>query len=179
MPYIEHFLKSGGVYGDLGIRIKRCRDGLVIASIDPFLQTPFQVGDRILMLNGKRVTSKAEFEQKILFARVGSEFSVELFRCGKKEVLKVKIYRRKGGGYLSDTFLERKGVYVDAHLKVIRSTYAKIQKGDRLKVIDGHRVATQEDVRKWLSNVSNERFLIGLERRGLDIFIPMSKRSED
>ena len=178
-PYIEHFLYSGGVYGDLGIRLKRCKEGLVVESIDPFLETPFEIGDRIVAFNGKNVKNKARFEQDILFASLGSLCRVDVLRCKKKHSLKAKVYQRRGGGYLSDTFLERLGVYVDDKLSVIRSSFAKIHKGDRLKVIDGHRVHTQKDVRKWLSRVQNKHFLIGVERRGLDIFIPLSKISKN
>jgi len=174
-PYIKHFLRRGGVYGDLGIRLKRCKEGLIVESVDPFLQTPFKIGDRIVALNGKRVKTKKDFQQKVLFASVGSICVVNVFRYKKQHTLKAKVYKRLGGGYLSDTFLERLGVYVDAKLQVVRSSFAKIYKGDKLKVIDRHRVWTQKDVRKWLSNVKNERFLICVERRGLDIFFPLDK----
>ena len=174
-PYIEHFLQNGGVYGDLGVRIKQCKEGLVVTSIDPFVKTPFRVGDHLAALNGKKMHDKAQLEQEILFAPVGSVCRVDVFRCDKRTTLKAKVYNRKGGGYLSDTFLERLGVYVDEKLRVKRSAFEKIHKNDRIKVIDGHRVSTQEDVRHWLSKVKSEHFLIGLERKGLDIFIPLSK----
>ena len=178
-PYIEHFLQNGGVYGDLGVRIKQCKEGLVVTSIDPFVKTPFRVGDHLAALNGKKMHDKAQLEQEILFAPVGSVCRVDVFRCDKRTTLKAKVYNRKGGGYLSDTFLERLGVYVDEKLRVKRSAFEKIHKNDKIKVIDGHRVSTQKDVRHWLSKVKSEHFLIGLERKGLDIFIPLSKLSKN
>ena len=178
-PFIEHFLKNGARYGDLGIRLKRCKDGFVVASVDPFVKTPFKVGDRLLTINAKMPTELSQLKQAILFTPPDSICRVELLRCKRKLSLNAKVYPRKGGGYLSDTFLERLGVYVDEKLRVKRSTFEKIHKNDRIKVIDGHRVSTQKDVRHWLSKVKNEHFLIGLERKGLDIFIPLSKISKD
>ena len=177
--YIEHFVQNGARYGDLGVRIKRCRNGFVVASVDPFVKTPFKVGDRLLALNTKMPKDLSQLKQAILFASPGSICRVKLLRCKRKLSFNAKVYPRKGGGYLSDTFLERLGVYVDEKLRVKRSVFAKIHKNDRIKVIDGHRVYTQKDVRHWLSKLKGEHFLIGLERKGLDIFIPLSKISKD
>ena len=170
-PYIEHFLRKGGVYGDLGIRLEDSKKELVVASCNPFVETPFKVGDRIIVLNGKRVHSKAEFARQILFAPIGSKCSVKVVRNDKKLTLKATLYKRRGGGYLSDTFLESVGVFVDERLQVVASSFEKIHKGDRIIMINGQKVLSQKDVREALSKVGTKEFLIGLNRKGLDIFI--------
>ena len=169
-PYIEHFLKKGAIYGDLGIRLRQSSKKLVVAACNPFIQIPFQKGDRILALNGRVVPSQAWFEQKILFAPIGSKCKVAVIRKGKKLTLQAKVYKRRGGGFLSDTFLESLGVFVDEKLGVISSSYAKIHKGDRIIMINGQKVNSQKDIREELSKVQKTEFLIGLNRKGLDIF---------
>ncbi|SFV49897.1 hypothetical protein MNB_SM-7-1477 [hydrothermal vent metagenome] len=168
-PYIEHFLKKGGIYGDLGVRLK----GLDVASSNPFLKTPFKLGDHILSFDGKRVKDRGSFEQKIAFGDIGSLHKVEVIRKGKKRVFKAKLYKREGGGYLSDTFLETLGVYLDTELRVIHSSFTKFLKGDKIIMIDRHLVKTEADIRKWLSKVEKRDFLVGINRRGLDIFIKL------
>ena len=174
-PYIEHFLKKGAIYGDLGIRLRQSSKRLVVAECNPFLQIPFQKGDRIVALNGKKVASQAWFEKKVLFAPIDSKCRVEVVRHGKKLTLQAKVYKRRGGGFLSDTFLESLGVFVDKKLRVLSSSYEKIRKGDRIIMINGQRVASQRAVREALTNVRTREFLIGLNRKGLDIFIPLRK----
>ena len=57
-------------------------------------------------------------EEAILFSLPGSEHKVTVRRDGKELVLDVRIAERLGGGLLSDTFLERLGLYLDRQLFV-------------------------------------------------------------
>ena len=173
--FIEHFLRHGGTYGDLGVRVADSKGVPFIRSCNPFLKHPFKSGDRIIALNGKKVREAAEFCKAVLFAPVGSTFDVVFERNGEKRRAKAKVYRRKGGGYISDTFLETVGIYVDEELRVTASSNEKVHKGDRLVVVDSHWVKTQEDVRKALSSVRSDELLVGVNRRGLEIFIKLKR----
>ncbi len=173
--YIEHFLKAGGVYGDLGIRTTDSKGGVVVTSRNPFLQIPFKMGDIIIALSGKPVKKAALFNKEVLFATVGSILRVAVERNGKKYTFKVKVHKRKGGGYISDTFFETLGIYVDEQLNVIASSNEKFRKGDRFVVVDSKWVSTQTDIREALSNVKKKEFLVGINRKGLEIFIKFKR----
>ena len=174
-PYIEHFLKVGGVYGDLGVRIADLREGAVVASRNPFVDSSFQTGDKIISINGKSVKSAAELNRKILFSPVGSIMKVTIRRDSKEYTLNAKVFKRRGGGYISDTFFETVGIYVDEKLRVISSSNEKIHKGDRFVVVDSKWVSTQADIRKALSTLKSKEFLVGINRKGLDIFIKFKR----
>ena len=174
-PYLEHFLYKGAQYGDIGIRLEDSKKELVVASCNPFVETPFRVGDRLIVLNGKRVHSKAEFARRILFAPIGTKCIITIVRNGKKQTVQARVFKRKGGGFLSDTFLEGLGIYVDSKLYVNSSSNTKIHIGDRIIMINGQSVVSQAEIREALGNMRTKEFYIGLNRNGLDIFIRIKK----
>ena len=174
--YIEHFLQKGADYGDLGIRLDLSVKEPVVASCNPFIKTPFRIGDRIFMFDAKIVHTKEAFARKVLFASIGSKCSVKVIRNGKKQTLQATVYKREGGGFLSDTFLESIGVFVDQKLQVQTSSNEKILKGDRIIMINKKRVTSQKEIREALTKVREKKeFMVGLNRKGLDIFIVLRK----
>lgn len=171
--FIKHFLRHGGRYGDLGIRTRSSEKDLIVTSCNPFVKSPFKTGDRILSLSGKAVRGKADFEKRVLFAPVGSKCTITLSRNGETKEIEATIHERRGGGYLSDTFLETKGVYLDEQLRVISSSTPVLHKNDRIFMLNSKRVKSYEDIRRAFCNSEGDSFLLGLNRNGLDIFIKL------
>jgi len=175
--YLKHFLSSKEVtYGDIGIRVEEDENGTVLVNAsDPFIKTnPFQKGDCILAYDGKRVLNAATLMQQILFAPIGSQHSVKVKRGAKIMHFSVKTDKRYGGGYLSDTFLEREGLYFDKNLRIVRlgkefASYG-IKVGDRLQAVNEVAVNNQEQLRLYLQEHKDYSSL-RLERNNFDFFV--------
>ena len=175
--YLKHFINSKEViYGDIGVRLKEDKNGTVLVSAsDPFMQkNPFQKGDCILAYDGKRVLNAATLMQQILFAPIGSYHKVKVKRGAKTMHFSVKTDKRYGGGYLSDTFLERKGLYFDKNLHIVRLgkefvSYG-IKVGDRLQALNAVAVNNQEQLRLYLQEHKDYSSL-RLERNNFDFFV--------
>ena len=175
--YLKHFLSSKEVtYGDIGIRVEEDENGTVLVNAsDPFIKTnPFQKGDCILAYDGAKVLNAATLMQQILFAPIGSQHSVKVKRGAKIMHFSVKTDKRYGGGYLSDTFLEREGLYFDKNLRIVRlgkefASYG-IKVGDRLQAVNEVAVNNQEQLRLYLQEHKDYSSL-RLERNNFDFFV--------
>jgi len=175
--YLKHFLETKVlVYGDIGIRVKENADkGVVVNASDPFVQhNPFKNGDVILAYDGHKVLNAALLMQQILFAPLGSQHDVKIKRAAKYMHFHVTTDKRYGGGYVSDTFLERKGLYFDKNLRIVRlgKEFAKygIKVGDRLEALNGVAVNNQEQLRLYLEKHKDYSSL-RLERNNFEFFV--------
>lgn len=176
-PYIEHFLDSGADYGDIGIRFDSKKNSPLVAQVDPFFRkNPFKVGDKIYAIDGKAVTSAREAMQKILFSKKGKKIEVAVLRQKRRYKITLFPKLRVGGGALSDTFLERKGLFFDddLHLKTIKTDDLLLQGlkvSDRLLQVNTVPVYSFRDIRQALSGHDEETLLF--RRDGFDFFIKL------
>ena len=150
--YINNFLNSKNKhYGDIGVRVIDKGKLIIINRVDPFDKAiDFKKGDCITHLNGKKIYNSSDFMMKILFSKIGTKFKVNIIRDGKKIVIKTKAKQRFGGGALSDTFLEKDGLYFSQNLTIVNigTKYKKLglAVGDRLIQVNGKKVNTIEDI---------------------------------
>lgn len=157
--FIQSFIaQNGAYYGDIGVRFEKKEGGYRVTDRDVYFRdNPFEVGDIILKLNGKRYPRFDAFSFAILFAPIGTVFDVTIKRNGTVRHVKVKSGRRYGGGYLTDTFLERFGLVFDTHLvvqQVIPGSYADckgLKAGDRILQFDGVAVNTIQAMMNLIS----------------------------
>ncbi len=174
--YLHYFLTTKKVrYADIGIRVHDENKSILVDASDPFMpDNPFKVGDCITEYDRKSVKNAASLMKKILFAPVGSKHSVKIKRGSKFFSFVVQSRKRYGGGYLSDTFLEQKGIYFDEALHV-----SKIEKefqnyglyvGDRLIQVNGVRVKNQNELRKYIQNFKDYSSLL-FERNNFQFFV--------
>ena len=177
--YLEHFLQSkSNSYADVGIRVKQDKQHIIVTAVDPYVKSnPFLEDDSILKHNGKRVKNAATLMQKILFSKEGVTHKFQIKR-GKKIVnLVQKAEMRFGGGYISDTFLERFGIYVDEELKIVR--LSENYKGNSLKVcdkiiqIDEKRVHNQQEVMQTISRQGKVTSLL-IQRDNFQFFVKLN-----
>ena len=174
--YIEHFLKTKNVlYGDIGIRVKDVKKLVLVKSINPFMKNnPFLIDDIIISLDGKKVKYSYIFMRKILFSKIGSIHTIVIKRLGKKYTFKVKTTKRYGGGYLSDTFLEFKGLYFDKKLRLIKiaGTFTQygLHLGDKLLKVNNIYVHNQTELKKNISAFDDKASLL-FDRRDFEFFV--------
>jgi len=179
---ITHFIKAKRIhYGSIGARFKQIGEKVVVLFVNPFyLDNKLQVGDIIKTVDGKKINTVAQLEHYILFSPEAKRVTVKLMREGIKKNEKLKISERQGGGLLSDTFLECKGIYFDPRLRIInlrsKSFAAKygLKAGDRLLEIDGHPVKNQNDVKAYLSHVHKKEIHLLIDRNDFQFFVKVN-----
>lgn len=174
--YIEHFINTKEVaYSDIGIRVIDIKGFVVVNASDPFMKgNPFLVNDRIVAYDKKKVDSAATLMQKILFSRIGSQHIVKVKRGDKFLTFMVVSQKRYGGGFLSDTFLEQKGIYFDQtlHVKRVEKEFQNLglRLGDRLIQVNGVRVNNQKELRKYIQNFKDYSSLL-FQRNNFQFFV--------
>ena len=168
--YLQRFLSGKNSYADVGIRLKKQKQLIVVDQVNPFVDTPFHKGDIIKTIQKKKATSLRFVKEMILFAPVGSKIRFEIQRGTKQLSFLAKVYKRLGGGFLDDSFLKTLGVFVDNDLVVKRSSFSSLHVNDKIFQIRKKRVKSIEDLQNALSDI-NSSFRIGLNRNGLDMFV--------
>lgn len=174
--YIRRFLsQQSSEYSDIGIRVKQSQRRVVVSASDPYLhKNPFKKGDTILALNGKRVSSAALFMREILFSKIGTKHTIRIQRSGKSIDVEVLSHKRYGGGAISDTFLESKGIYFDRELHIVKLSdnfkeYGMLV-GDRLVQVNGVTIKTQEELLRYIEDFKDFSTLL-FERRNFQFFV--------
>ena len=175
--YLKHFLNAKKVvYGDIGIRVKENKNGAVLVNAsDPFMKNnPFKQGDCVISYDGKKIDNAAKLMQMILFSAIHSKHSVTIKRDTKFITFKVTTNKRYGGGYLSDTFLEQKGIYFDKALYITQLNgsfkYYGLKIGDRLIEVNAVAVNNQEQLRLYIKKHKEYSSLL-FERNKFQFFV--------
>ncbi len=174
--YIKHFLETKQVlYSDIGIRVYDENNQVIVDASDPFMKdNPFKVNDCIVMYDNKKVRNAAILMRKILFSKLGSKHKVKVKRGAKFLTFWVQSQKRYGGGFLSDTFLEQKGIYFDEglHVSSLGKTFQNygLKIGDRLIQVNGVRIKNQNELRRYIENFKDYSSLL-FERNKFQFFV--------
>ncbi len=177
--YIKRFISAKEIYyGDIGVRFEKHANNFVVKSKDPFyVNQLLNVGDKILKINGKRVTTLKQLNQTILFSKPKSIIKLDILR--DKNILKrsLVVRSRMGGGYLSDSFLEKKGIFLDKDMKIKNITpnsFAQksgLHVGDRLIQIDHKKIQSEDNIKEYLSNIKSKEAHLLFDRNDFQFFV--------
>ena len=176
--YLLRFIESKEqIYADIGIRIENKGKLAVVNAVDPFAkENPFRVGDIVVSFDGKKVQNASELMREILFSKLHEAHRVGIKRDKKLIYLNVRSYQRYGGGFLSDTFLEQKGIYFDANLSIQKLSKEAQKYGLKLKdqvlQVNGRGVKTQKELRDCLYGDKAKVELL-LQRDGFQFFMKL------
>jgi hypothetical protein len=177
--YIKRFIKAKNIYyGDIGVRFEKHANDFIVKSVDPFyVNQLLNINDKILKINGKKVTSLKQLNQTVLFAKPKSIITIELLR-GKNIFKRSLVVRsRMGGGYLSDSFLEKKGIFFDDDMKISKiskksfATKSGLHVGDKLIQIDHKKIINQNDVKEYLSSIKSKEVHLLFDRNDFQFFV--------
>jgi PDZ domain-containing secreted protein len=112
--------------------------------------------------------------RQILFASIGSKQKFQVKRNAKTQAFTAVTYKRYGGGCVSDTFLEEKGLYFNKQLQIIdlQKNFASygLKRGDKLIGVNGTTVKTEEDLQRYMAE-STEFTSLLIERDGFEFFV--------
>ena len=167
--YLLHFLQAKSVeYADIGIRIGANRD---VVRVNPFFKNnPFLVGDVIVAYDGKKVANSWELMQKILFSKICSHHKVQILRNAKACTFDVMACKRLGGGLLSDTFLESKGMVFTHDLKLAKVSGYGLHVNDKLLSINGVMLKNSTDLQRVIGSQKGEMLFL-FQRDGFQFFV--------
>lgn len=177
--YINRFINNKDIrYSDIGIRVKDTKKGVAVTSYDPFMKkNPFQIGDIIVAMDGKKIYNAAQLMREILFARVGSSHNVKIKRDGKLLNIKVRSQERVSGGYKIETYLEKYGLTFDKNLYIIaidkKKKYYGLKVGDQLLKVNDKQVKNQKDVMKYISDFKFHPTLLFERNANFQFFVNM------
>lgn len=171
--YLDRFLnKKSAYYGDIGVRVLQKDSYVLVYQVDPFFdKNPFQIGDVILSINGKNITSYQNFEWIVSNLAYKKPAEIEFIRNGQKQKLTVIADKRYGGFLLPDTFLERFGISLDKTLTITdidensKNTLG-LKVGDRLVWISQKPILKDSDDSKTKANNSLRNALSEAGMRG-------------
>ncbi|WP_331774628.1 DUF7488 domain-containing protein [Sulfurospirillum sp. 1612] len=179
---ITRFIKAKKIhYGSIGARFEQIGEEVVVTFVNPFYPgNKLQVGDIIKSVDGKAIKTLEQLEHYILFSPTDKTVTLKFMREGIFKNEKFKIHERQGGGVLSDTFLEYKGMYFDSQLRII-SIKAKsfaaqygLKVGDRLLEIDRHPMKNQNDVKAYLSHIHKKELHLLMDRDNFQFFVKVN-----
>ena len=174
--YIRRFLsRATSKYADVGIRVSNKNSCVVVKASNPYIKkNPFQKGDIIVAFDGRKVKRASTLMRQILFSKIGSTHTFKVKRNGKFLDFRVKSFQRVGGGVVSDTFLEQKGIYFDDTLHIVKlnNFYKKygLAIGDRLLKVNGKYVKNQEQLLKNMEKFKDFSSLL-FEREKFQFFV--------
>jgi S1-C subfamily serine protease len=174
--YIQRFLSNKDpFYADIGVRVRDKGGCVEVIASNPYIkENKLKNGDCILRYDSKKISSASLFMRKVLFSKIGSTHTIKVKRG--KEILdfKSKLYKRYGGGAISDTFLEQKGIYFNKNLQIVSLSKFFINYGlhigDKLVQVNGVDVKNQNDLRKYVENFKNFSSLL-FEREDFQFFV--------
>jgi len=174
--YLKRFISSASAeYSDIGIRVKDENSYVVVTASNPYMkENLIKKGDCVVKLNGHKVKNSATFMKKILFSKIGSKHRVEVKRGNKFFTYTIKSTKRDGGGAISDTFLEYRGIYFNKKLEIVELSNEFLQYGlllgDRLIQVNGVEIHNQDELRKYIEDFKNFSALL-FERRNFEFFV--------
>lgn len=174
--YIQRFLSSKTVeYADIGIRVKNDGGYVIVTSSNPYLlHNPLKKEDCILSFDGVKIDAASVFMHKVLFSKIGSKHKIKVKRGSMTMSFRVVSKKRYGGGFVSDTFLEEKGIYFDHTLHIIKLSQHFLEYGliigDKLLQVNGVQVKSQAELLEYIENFKDFSSLL-FERRKFQFFV--------
>ncbi|MBL0686230.1 MAG: PDZ domain-containing protein [Sulfurospirillum sp.] len=179
--YIKRFISNKNVYyGDIGVSFEKKAKNFVVKSVDPFYpKQSLHVADKILKIDNKKILSLKQLNQTILFSKPNSTINIEFLRGNKKYKKKLIVRSKIGGGYLSDSSLENKGIFFDKNLKIVKikkNSFAQtsgLLVGDKLMQIDNKTVKNQKDVQVYISKLKSKDIQLLFDRANFQFFVKM------
>ncbi len=180
--FLNKFLNSKEVfYGDIGVRFARLGKKVIISSINPlFKNQKLKVGDIIKKIDGEKIKKVEDANNLILFQKKNQIVKLEFLRKNTLHTIKIKVQKRYGGGELSDSFLENRGLFLDKNLIIIKisknSFGAKsgLHIGDKLLQMDRKNVKNANEIRRIFSKTEKKVINLLFERANFQFFIKVN-----
>ena len=189
---IEQFINGQTAsYAELGARFTEGNESVVVDFIDPnFKDSKLKVGDRITMLNGKKVNNLAEFSEVLKALKDAPKVSAKIQRndawieenilgASPKKVVPKKVTKLPEPK--KESYLHNKGFKFDNDLNIIdiaRGSFAEqsgLKVGDRLMQIDGTAVEKISTAEALLAKSRTRESSLLFDRNDFQFFVTMKR----
>ena len=174
--YLQRFLSSDASgYSDIGVRVKNENGFVIVRASNPYMKSNrLKKGDCIVEFDGIEIKAASVFMRKVLFSKLGSMHTIKIKRDSKLMDFKALSMKRFGGGAISDTFLEEKGIYFDKTLHIMKlSKHFKeygLNFGDQLLQVNGVAVETDAQLLSYIDNFKDFSSLL-FTRENFQFFV--------
>jgi hypothetical protein len=176
--YIKRFINSKSVfYGDIGARFIQRGQEFIVENIDPFYEKQnLKVGDKVLKIDGNKIYSLKGLTQKVLFSNLGKKLKLEVLRDTKTLTVESVVVQKDGGGSLNDSFLEKKGIFLDADMRIKhinKDSFGYInglKVGDKLLQVNHTKIENIQQLRKFFTAIQDNSVNILFDRNDFQFF---------
>ncbi len=177
---IRKLMKGDTYHADIGVRFATADGSVIVESVDPFAGSGFEPQDRVLKVRNRSMPGLREIRAAVDGCKEGRMLPFVVERDKKRLNIEARCFERMGGGEISDTFLERFGIFFSKSLQIKRVdpssiAYKKgLRRGDSLLMIDGKAVDDEAQVRAVLSRYYMQKGTPAnmlWERSGLQFFL--------
>lgn len=179
--YIKRFVENKtNIYGDVGARFEQRGQEFFVSELDPFFENQkLHIDDKILKIDTKKIYSLKGLNQQILFSQPEQKLTIELLRSGKILKLEVVVKQKNGGGALSDSFLEKKGIFLDNDMrikKIIEGSFGQmsgLKTGDKLLEVEQLKMENSAALRKFFSTNKAKSVHMLFDRNDFQFFMTL------
>ncbi|MGM0622564.1 MAG: DUF7488 domain-containing protein [Campylobacterota bacterium] len=168
--YLKDFIqRKSDLYGDLGLRFNKKME---VTYINPYYTSQLKVGDRVL-----GYADICALEDAILLATPKERMQLRVLRQGDTKEFALRVHKRYGGGFVSDSFLEQFGIRFDEQLQIIEIAndslaYQKgLRRGDRLLEIDTYAVQDTQEVKEFFTKNQKKSYSFLFDRDSFEFFV--------
>ncbi|NCD11955.1 MAG: signal protein PDZ [Epsilonproteobacteria bacterium] len=191
---LEQFmLGKSASFSELGVRIVDGNESVIVDFVDPtFKEARLKAGDKITLLNGKKVSNVSEFSEALKIFKDLSKVSAQIQRdnawieenilAPKVEAKKVEAPKvKKTPPPKKESYLQTKGFKFDNDLKIIgieRGSFAEksgLKIGDRLMQIDRVPMERVSEADAYLAKNRNRDMSLLFERDDFQFFVTLKR----
>ncbi|MBE0491200.1 MAG: PDZ domain-containing protein [Sulfurospirillum sp.] len=179
--YIKRFLtQTNPFYGDIGVLFEQKGQNFYIKQLNPLhAGEELRLGDELVKIDGKKPSSLKTLNQYILFAKEKQKIKLEILRDNAPLNCELQVFSRFGGDSVSDPFLEKKGIFLNQSLVIVKITKdsfgdtSGLKIGDKLLQINGLDINDTAKLKHFLTTTKMKTVQMLFERNNFQFFIKL------
>ncbi len=169
--------------GYIGASFSQKHNGVVVKNIDPFLEKlNFCPMDKILTVDGEKISSIHRLNRLVLSAKIGSMLDITIQRAGKEKHFLSKVLKKPDYELSSLIFLESLGFNFNENLTVTnidKDSFAHksgLKSGDKLLQINFKDIKSLNEIRDIFIYDKKKKFNLLFTRDNFQFFVKLNKK---
>jgi len=190
---LERFIKGQSAsFPELGVRVIDGNESVIVDFVDPsFKDAKLKAGDKLTLLNGKKVSNVAEFAEALKTFKDLTKVSAQIQRdnawieenilAPKPVVKKVEPKKVPLPDAKKESYLQNKGFKFDSDLRIkdiVRGSFAEksgLKAGDRLMQVDQLPVERIAEADAYLAKNRNREISLLFDRDDFQFFVTLNR----
>ncbi|WP_263833964.1 PDZ domain-containing protein [Sulfurospirillum oryzae] len=178
-------------FQELGVRVVDGNESVVVDFVDPnFKDAKLKAGDKITLLNGKKVSNVTEFADALKTFQDLTKVSAQIQRdnawieeniLAPKPVKKVEPKKAHVPEVKKESYLQMKGFKFDNDLRIkeiARNSFAEqsgLKVGDRLMQVDELPVQRVQEADAYMAKARNKEMSLLFDREDFQFFVTLNR----